>query len=73
MSDLPLTEWRLCSDVPSRGGWYDVLRGSEAFGDVERVRFQDGRWERESTESGVAIWGFCDHWRGVAVDPETLE
>lgn len=73
MRDLPLTEWMKCSDIPVRDGWYDVERHLATSKPIERVKFSNGRWERESTVSGIAIWGFADFWRGVAVDPETLK
>jgi hypothetical protein len=73
MSDLPLTEWMPCGTKPVREGWYDIRRDSKSFPVVERARFRFGRWEPESTISGVAIWGFIDEWRGVSIDPETLK
>jgi hypothetical protein len=65
---MELTDWISCKTPPVRDGWYDVQRkgfcGTSLHG-VERVRFQEGSWDRQSCESKIAIWVGYDYWRGV--------
>jgi hypothetical protein len=67
-----LTDWYPCTTPPGRDGWYDIWRGAQLIeaGLVlasipERVRFANGKWDRESCESKAGIWPSWDCWRGV--------
>lgn len=71
---IELTGWIPCTLPPVRDGWYDVQRGMRSIevgfnrqllGPVERVRFKDGAWDRESCESKIGVWVSWDCWRGV--------
>lgn len=65
---MTLTDWISCKIPPVRDGWYDVQRNlhyGAPLQPVERVRFQNGSWDRQSCESKIAIWVGYDYWRGV--------
>lgn len=71
-AQLELTDWMPCTTPPVRDGWYDVWRGARLASKglvlatiPERVRFRDGKWDRESCESKVGVWPSWDCWRGV--------
>jgi hypothetical protein len=63
---MELTDWVSCKTPPVRDGWYGVQRWMHGKPwPKERVRFQDGAWDRQSCESKIAIWSGYDYWRGV--------
>lgn len=65
---MELTDFMPCTTPPVRDGWYDLerrLNDGSVIKSVERVRFQDGSWDRLSCESQMAVWVGMDYWRGV--------
>jgi hypothetical protein len=68
------TAWFPCTTPPVRDGWYEVQRGKKLaltkfspvlLGPIERVRFKNGAWDRDSCESKIGVWVSWDCWRGV--------
>jgi hypothetical protein len=70
-----LSNWIPCTTPPVRDGWYDVHRNMNLplSQPIERVRFHNGSWDRESCKSKVAIWSGYDYWRGVTEESKGVE